>query len=114
IVFCAGELVQPTKHAAILRSSDQPDGGLALTGDKALLFHPSGNAFLMYSRRGRSLVALFDPIGPPLQRAELIWQFRDLCDLHHARPVFYQVSGENLPLYMDIGLIALKLGEEAL
>ncbi|SFQ85886.1 phosphatidylglycerol lysyltransferase [Halopseudomonas formosensis] len=68
----------------------------------------------MYSRRGRSLVALFDPIGPPLQRAELIWQFRDLCDLHHARPVFYQVSGENLPLYMDIGLIALKLGEEAL
>ncbi|MDR2306158.1 MAG: bifunctional lysylphosphatidylglycerol flippase/synthetase MprF [Paucimonas sp.] len=97
----------------ILLASDQPDGGLALTGDKALLFHPSDSAFLMYARRGRSLVALYDPIGPAQERAEMIWQFRDLCDLHHARPVFYQVRAENLPFYMDIGLTAIKLGEEA-
>ncbi|AIR89823.1 bifunctional lysylphosphatidylglycerol flippase/synthetase MprF [Pseudomonas cremoricolorata] len=97
----------------ILMASDQPDGGLALTGDKALLFHPDDNAFLMYARRGRSLVALYDPIGPAQERAEMIWQFRDLCDLHHARPVFYQVRAENLPFYMDIGLTAIKLGEEA-
>ncbi|WP_252090603.1 bifunctional lysylphosphatidylglycerol flippase/synthetase MprF [Pseudomonas sp. MWU13-3659] len=97
----------------VLLASDQPDGGLALTGDKALLFHPSDNAFLMYARRGRSLVALYDPIGPAQERAEMIWQFRDLCDLHHARPVFYQVRAENLPFYMDIGLTAIKLGEEA-
>lgn len=97
----------------ILQSSDQPDGGLALTGDKALLFHPQDDAFLMYARRGRSLVALYDPIGPAQRRAEMIWQFRDLCDIHHARPVFYQVRAENLPFYMDIGLTAIKLGEEA-
>jgi phosphatidylglycerol lysyltransferase len=97
----------------ILMASDQPDGGLALTGDKALLFHPNDDAFLMYARRGRSLVALYDPIGRPQQRAEMIWQFRDLCDFHHARPVFYQVRAENLPFYMDIGLTAIKLGEEA-
>ncbi|MBM7059789.1 bifunctional lysylphosphatidylglycerol flippase/synthetase MprF [Pseudomonas sp. UL073] len=104
------------RAAGILKSSDQPDGGLALTGDKALLFHPGeqgDDAYLMYARRGRSMVALFDPIGPPRQRAELIWQFRDLCDLHHARPVFYQVRAESLPFYMDIGLTAIKLGEEA-
>ncbi|WP_327439904.1 bifunctional lysylphosphatidylglycerol flippase/synthetase MprF [Pseudomonas donghuensis] len=98
---------------AILQASDQPDGGLALTGDKALLFHPNDDAFLMYARRGRSLVALYDPIGPAHERAEMIWQFRDLCDVHHARPVFYQVRAENLPFYMDIGLTAIKLGEEA-
>jgi phosphatidylglycerol lysyltransferase len=97
----------------ILMASAQPDGGLALTGDKALLFHPNDDAFLMYARRGRSLVALYDPIGPTQQRAEMIWQFRDLCDIHHARPVFYQVRAENLPYYMDIGLTAIKLGEEA-
>ena len=98
----------------IVRRSSQPDGGLALSGDKALLFHSTGNAFLMYARRGRSLVALFDPIGSSgAARAELIWQFRDLCDLYHTRPVFYQVRPENLPLYMDIGLTAVKLGEEA-
>jgi len=101
------------KAAEIVKASSQPDGGLALTGDKAILLHPSGNAFLMYAHRGRSLVALYDPIGPTQQRAELIWQFRDLCDVHHARPVFYQVRAENLPFYMDIGLTAIKLGEEA-
>lgn len=101
------------RAAAIVRRSEQPDGGLVLTGDKALLFHPQDEAFLMFARRGRSLVSLFDPVGPPIQRAELIWQFRDLCDRYHARPVFYQVRAENLPFYMDIGLTALKLGEEA-
>ncbi|WP_437880714.1 bifunctional lysylphosphatidylglycerol flippase/synthetase MprF [Pseudomonas sp. LRF_L74] len=101
------------KAARIVRQSNQADGGLALTGDKALLFHADQQAFLMYARRARSMVALFDPIGPSLQRAELIWQFRDLCDRYHARPVFYQVRAENLPLYMDIGLTAIKLGEEA-
>lgn len=106
----ADELERATK---ILMASSQPDGGLALTGDKALLFHPNDEAFLMYARRGRSLVALYDPIGPTQPRAEMIWQFRDLCDIHHARPVFYQVRAENLPFYMDIGLTAIKLGEEA-
>ncbi|WP_375737653.1 bifunctional lysylphosphatidylglycerol flippase/synthetase MprF [Pseudomonas boanensis] len=101
------------RAAAVVKASNQPDGGLVLTGDKALLFHPQDDAFLMYARRGRSLVALFDPIGPATRRAELIWQFRDLCDFHNARPVFYQVRAENLPYYMDIGLTALKLGEEA-
>ncbi len=101
------------KAADIVKASGQPDGGLVLTGDKALLFHPEEDAFLMFARRGRSLVALFDPIGKANHRAELIWQFRDLCDVHHARPVFYQVRAENLPYYMDIGLSALKLGEEA-
>ncbi|MBJ7264637.1 MAG: bifunctional lysylphosphatidylglycerol flippase/synthetase MprF [Burkholderiaceae bacterium] len=102
-----------TRAHDIVRASNQPDGGLVMSGDKALLFHESGESFLMYARRGRSMVALFDPIGPMRQRAELIWQFRDLCDLHHVRPVFYQVRADNLPFYMDIGLTALKLGEEA-
>ncbi len=35
------------RAARIIRHSDQPDGGLALTGDKALLFHESDDAFLM-------------------------------------------------------------------
>jgi phosphatidylglycerol lysyltransferase len=99
--------------AAIVKASDQADGGLALSGDKALLLHPEKDAFIMYARRARSMVALFDPIGPAHRRAELAWQFRDLCDRHHARPVFYQVRAENLPLYVDIGLTAVKLGEEA-
>ncbi|TWI55548.1 phosphatidylglycerol lysyltransferase [Pseudomonas duriflava] len=105
------ENLQRALHA--VQTSNQPDGSLVMTGDKALLFHETESAFVMYGRRGRSLIALFDPIGSAQARAELIWKFRDLCDMHHARPVFYQVRAENLPFYMDIGLTALKLGEEA-
>ena len=38
---------------------------------------------------------------------------RDLCDREQARPAFYQIRPESLPLYVDAGLTLTKLGEEA-
>ncbi|SCB79268.1 phosphatidylglycerol lysyltransferase [Gilliamella bombicola] len=105
---------QLSKAYQIVLDSKQPEGGLAMSGDKSLLFNASETAFIMYSRRGRSMVALYDPIGDNAEKADLIWSFRDLCDEHHLRPVFYQVKAANLPFYMDIGLRTVKLGEEAL
>lgn len=105
---------QLSKALQIILNSKQPEGGLAMSGDKALLFNEENTAFIMYARRGRSMVALYDPIGDNPERADLIWVFRDLCDQHHLRPVFYQVKAANLPFYMDIGLRTVKLGEEAL
>lgn len=86
---------------------------LALLGDKSLLFSESGDAFIMYGVAGRSWVALGDPCGPASEHAELTWRFRELAHRHGGRPVFYQVSRELLPLYIDLGLTLLKLGEEA-
>ncbi|HEU0204654.1 MAG TPA: bifunctional lysylphosphatidylglycerol flippase/synthetase MprF, partial [Burkholderiaceae bacterium] len=86
---------------------------LVLRGDKALLFSRSAQAFLMYGRRGRSWIAMGDPIGPKEEAAELAWQFRDLCDRYGGWPVFYEVRPENLDLYIDLGLTLTKLGEEA-
>jgi phosphatidylglycerol lysyltransferase len=86
---------------------------LALLGDKALLFSANGKAFIMYGIEGRSWVALGDPVGPEEESAELAWQFRALCDRHDGWPVFYQVGVEHFPLYLDLGLALLKLGEEA-
>jgi phosphatidylglycerol lysyltransferase len=102
------------KAYQIILDSKQPEGGLAMSGDKSLLFNESQTAFIMYAKRGRSMVALYDPIGNSTDRASLIWTFRDLCDQHNLRPVFYQVKAANLPFYMDIGLRTIKLGEEAL
>ena len=86
---------------------------LALLGDKALLFSRDGTAFIMYGIEGRSWVALGDPVGPEGEITELAWQFRGLCDHHAGWPVFYQVRAAHLPLYLDLGLAPLKLGEEA-
>ena len=74
--------------------------------------------FVQYSVAGRSWVALGDPIavtGPSARavRAELAWRFREEADRHGGWPVFYDVGTESLPLYIDLGLSFLKLGEQA-
>ncbi len=85
----------------------------ALSGDKRLLFSNAGDAFLMYQINGRSWVALGDPIGARDGQEELVWRFRELSDRHGGWTAFYQVSAERLPLYIDLGLAAMKIGEEA-
>lgn len=85
----------------------------ALTGDKHLLFNDAGDAFLMYQVQGRSWIALGDPIGPRREAEELVWRFRELSDQHGGRTVFYQASADCLPMYVDLGLAAMKIGEEA-
>lgn len=85
----------------------------ALTGDKRLLFNDSGDSFVMYQIAGRSWIALGDPVGPPSGAEELVWRFREMSDRHGGQIVFYQASGDQLPLYVDLGLAALKIGEEA-
>ncbi len=97
----------------ILKQQPISDAGLALMGDKHFLFSKSGQSFLMFGRRGRTWVALYDPIGPASDRAELIWQFLDLARDQGGRAAFYQARPENLALYVDAGLSIYKLGEAA-
>jgi phosphatidylglycerol lysyltransferase len=97
----------------IVRGQDRGEAMLALMGDKSLLFSASGQSFLMYGKRGRSWIALFDPVGPDVERWELIRRFVKLAHEHGGRAAFYQIRAENLPLYLDAGLSVRKLGEEA-
>jgi phosphatidylglycerol lysyltransferase len=108
-----GEAELARARAAIQVAADS-GAHLALTGDKALLFSPRGDAFLMYGVEGRSWVAMGDPVGPEREATELAWRFRELSDAHHGWTCFYQVGPEALPRYLDLGLSLLKLGEEAI
>ena len=96
----------------IVRASPDTLSYLALLGDKSLLFSEDGTAFVMYGIEGGSFIAMGDPIGSPRHRKDLAWEFRALADRHGASTVFYQVRKHNLPLYLDMGLSLLKLGEE--
>ncbi len=102
-----------SRAAAIIRAQERSAAMLALMGDKSFLFSSSGNSFLMYAKRGRSWVALFDPVGPSEEWAELVWRFVELADEHGGRAAFYQVHPDNLPIYLDAGLRVVKVGEEA-
>jgi phosphatidylglycerol lysyltransferase len=101
------------RAAAIAASSPETSAYLATLGDKALLFSPSGRGFIMYAISGRSWVSMGDPVGPDEDRVELAWRFRELSDGYNGWTVFYQVSAAHLPIYVDLGLSLLKLGEEA-
>jgi phosphatidylglycerol lysyltransferase len=89
------------------------DANLVRMGDKSLLFSEDRKSFLMYGKRGRSWIALFDAIGGAGNRPELVWRFVELARMHGGRAVFYQVPAESLSIYADAGLYAFKLGEEA-
>ena len=99
--------------ATIVRSVSSSTASLAFLGDKSLLYNDDGRAFVMYGVAGRSWIAMGDPVGPLDAGAEAAWRFKFEADAHGARPVFYQVGADRLPLYIDLGLTLLKLGEEA-
>ncbi|MEJ0085241.1 MAG: bifunctional lysylphosphatidylglycerol flippase/synthetase MprF [Pseudomonadota bacterium] len=84
-----------------------------LAGDKRVLLSDSRRAFIMYQVARHSWVTLGEPVGARCEHQELVWRFRELSDRNGGRTVFYQVSGEHLPLYVDLGLVPLKIGEEA-
>ena len=101
------------KAATIVAKAKGSTPSLALLGDKALLYNADGTAFVMYGVAGRSWIAMSDPVGPQEAGTEAAWRFKLEADAHGAWPVFYQVGADRLPLYIDLGLTLLKLGEEA-
>ncbi len=97
----------------VIRGASNTSANLALLADKNLLFNESRTAFIMYQVAGSSWVAMGDPVGPVDEREPLAWVFRENCDVMAVAPVFYQVTPDNLPIYVDLGLRLSKLGEEA-
>ena len=106
----AGEL---ERARALIGAADTTLANAALTGDKRLLFSDAGDSFIMYQIARHSWIALGDPVGSREGAEELVWRLREMSDHHGAQTVFYQVRGERLALYVDLGLAALKIGEEA-
>ncbi len=101
--------------ARIADASPETMAQLAMLGDKRFLFDTAKTGFIMFAESGRSRVALGDPVAPSREaKRDLVWRFMEDCDAADRWPVFYQASEDLLPLYLDAGLAANKLGEEAL
>lgn len=107
----------PIPEAAIadaLPHAIRSDVNLAFTGDKSFVVAPEGDAFLMYRVQGRTWVVMGDPVGARERWAALAWEVRRLCDAARGRLCFYQTSEAMLALFVDLGLSAIKYGEEAI
>jgi phosphatidylglycerol lysyltransferase len=97
----------------IVSQQADPRACLGLLGDKALLFDDERTTFLMYAVKGRSWVALGDPVGDESKGDELCWEFREMVDREGGRVAFYDIGAASLPRYIEMGLTLLKLGDEA-
>lgn len=102
------------RACAALADQGNASAGLVRLADKRVLTSDCGRGFVMYARQGRSLVALFDPVGPRHLWPELSMKFIDEARRLKCRPVFYQVSADFLPLAVELHLQPLKLGEQAI
>lgn len=101
------QILQIASHSSETRAN------LALLGDKEFLFSESHQGFLMFGVSGRNWISMGDPICSDNELESLVWTFREACDRHSCKTVFYEVKRENLHVYLDLGLSVLKLGEEA-
>lgn len=104
-------MLEKARAVASASSCTQPH--LVLLGDKYLLWSDSGKSFIMYGITRKLWIAMGDPAGDPAEFEDLAWKFREQADRHGAKIAFYQVSTAYLPLYIDLGLSLVKLGEEA-
>jgi phosphatidylglycerol lysyltransferase len=111
--FAAPSETDLSRVAELVQQSEDTTANLALLGDKNLKFNAERTACIMFQTSGSSWVAMGDPIGPAELGEALAWQFLEDCDAMAVSPVFYQVTPEHLPLYIDLGLTLSKLGEEA-
>ena len=109
-VASPGELDQAMP---LVRQSADTQGFLALLGDKALFWSDDRQAFLSYVATKNYWIAMGDPVGSESSFEGLLWRFREVADRYAAKVVFYQVAERHLPLYLDLGLVFLKLGQEA-
>ncbi len=97
----------------IVANATRPDANLAFLGDKSFFFNAERTAFVMYAIRGRTWVVLGDPVGPRDAWPALLHRFCNEVDRHDGWPVFYRLTPDGLPAYLDLGLAVLKMGEEA-
>ncbi|KQT80431.1 MULTISPECIES: phosphatidylglycerol lysyltransferase domain-containing protein [unclassified Aureimonas] len=119
-------LVQPKAPAPVLDAAQAMEAAVRIVerqglgeanlvrmADKDILFSEDGEAFVMYARRGRSMIALSDPIGPADRWEGLVHLFCETARASGCRPVFYQASPALLGACFEAGLKSLKLGEQA-
>ncbi|MNU40918.1 phosphatidylglycerol lysyltransferase domain-containing protein [uncultured Brevundimonas sp.] len=105
--------IERARAALMEADTAAPEAGLALLGDKALLFSPSGRSFIAYRVRGRRWIAMGEAAGLKAERLELLWAFAEMADSYGGTPVFYSVGEGMLADLATLGLAVRKVGEAA-
>ena len=101
----AAKIVEAYGRTALARA--------ALFEDKSYFFSPGGSV-IAYAERGRGVIVLGDPIGPPKDTEEAIRAFQDLCSRNDWMPAFVSVLPDTLAAYRATGFDILCMSHEAI
>ncbi|MBV9453056.1 MAG: DUF2156 domain-containing protein [Rubrobacter sp.] len=85
-----------------------------LWDDKSYFFSEDRRSFLAYKTSNNVALALGDPVGPEQELESLTRAFVHYCSDNGWRVAFYSVVPELLPMYRQLGMQVLKIGEEAM
>ena len=69
---------------------------------------------IAYAAKGRTALALGDPIGPPADANGAIAAFQAFCARNDWLPAFYQTLPDYLDFYRAAGFNALCIGHEGI
>lgn len=97
----------------IAAHGSDPMDCFALLNDKRYFFSHDGESVVAYALWRNFAVALADPICAEGRHPELIAEFIKFCALHDWQPLFYCSHVEHRPQYENLGLLTLKVGEDA-
>ncbi|MCH3918546.1 MAG: bifunctional lysylphosphatidylglycerol flippase/synthetase MprF [Spirochaetia bacterium] len=97
----------------ILKHASCASANLALLGDKYFFFSEDNTSFIMYGKINNMLVIMGDPVGNRDAFPGMLWSFHEMAHREGVRLVWYEVSSENLPLFIELGLHIFKIGEDA-
>jgi lysyl-tRNA synthetase class 2 len=85
----------------------------ATRADKTYVFSPDRAAAIGYRVVLGTALAGGDPVGDPRSAPEAMRAFLDLCAVHGWRPGVLGASDEMAPLWRDLGLRGMHIGDEA-
>ena len=105
-------------RARVQTMTNRADGDtldpFALRAEKHYVFSPDGEAAVAYRYVAGVGLASGDPIGAPDAFPDALAAFLALCDERGWRPAVMGVRNDRLDLYLDAGLSAWYLGDEAI
>jgi phosphatidylglycerol lysyltransferase len=82
--------------------------------DKSFFLSPLKNCFIAYRVGGNYALALGDPVGPDEEIGLTINNFIEFCEENDWGFGFHQTISNYLPIYKNLGLKKLKIGDEAI
>ncbi|WP_163100353.1 phosphatidylglycerol lysyltransferase domain-containing protein [Peribacillus alkalitolerans] len=111
--FEAEEVNLNEVNAFINRHGGNHVSHLTFNKDKHVFWTSKKQAIIPYQKVGNKLVVLGDPIGKEEHIKDAIQEFIEYSHTQQLKPVFYQVTPNFLPAYLESGYQLFKLGEEA-